>query len=483
MIVFILRQGMTQQWLARRSSNVTTTVRVGQVESYSETSEIRRFVGAALDMDSDIAALLADGSRERLVVVKPNWVEDAHVLKPDVWEPVITNPALLLALLETLAERMGGRGTVSVCDAPNTYVCFDAVLARGGFAEGCDAIRKRWPELHLEILDLRREVWICKQGVVVERRLNREDPRGYVAVDLGRESHLHGFRGEGRYYGADYDSRVVNEHHRGDRQEYLLAGTAVACDLFINVPKMKMHKKAGITCCLKNLVGVNGDKNWLPHYTKGSPETGGDEFPRRAIASSTERAFKRFGQGLALRFPGLGGWILGKMRNAGKGLLGDSETVVRNGNWEGNDTCWRMVLDLNRALLFANGDGSLREAGQAKKYLAIVDGVVGGEGNGPLCPDPVNSGVMLAGTDPAAVDAVAARLMGVEPFALAVVRHAFDSSRWPITDTALNAVRVRDESAKRDMALDEVMPAVPGGFRRHFGWPHLVRTQAPDVES
>ena len=113
--------------------------------------------------------------------------------------------------------------------------------------------------------------------------------------------------------------------------------------------------------------------------------------------------------------PGLGTWLYRKMRNAGKVALGDSETVIRNGNWAGNDTCWRMALDLNRSLLYGNPDGSLREAGKAKHYLAIVDGIIGGQGNGPLCPDPVGSNVLIAGTDPAAVDAVAARLMGFDP--------------------------------------------------------------------
>ena len=35
---------------------------------------------------------------------------------------------------------------------------------------------------------------------------NEEDPRGYVRLDLGRDSLFYGFAGEGRYYGADYDT-------------------------------------------------------------------------------------------------------------------------------------------------------------------------------------------------------------------------------------------------------------------------------------
>ncbi len=45
----------------------------------------------------------------------------------------------------------------------------------------------------------------------------------------------------------------------------------------------------------------------------------------------------------------------------------------------------------------------------------IVDGIVGMEGNGPIHGVPRRSGVLVFGADPVAVDATAARLMGIEP--------------------------------------------------------------------
>ena len=47
--------------------------------------------------------------------------------------------------------------------------------------------------------------------------------------------------------------------------------------------------------------------------------------------------------------------------------------------------------------------------------FAIVDGIVGMEGNGPLQGVPKNCGVLVAGNDPVAVDATCARIMGIEP--------------------------------------------------------------------
>jgi uncharacterized protein (DUF362 family) len=47
--------------------------------------------------------------------------------------------------------------------------------------------------------------------------------------------------------------------------------------------------------------------------------------------------------------------------------------------------------------------------------LAIVDGIVGMEGDGPLNGTPVNSGVIVMGTDLVAVDATCCRLMELDP--------------------------------------------------------------------
>ena len=47
--------------------------------------------------------------------------------------------------------------------------------------------------------------------------------------------------------------------------------------------------------------------------------------------------------------------------------------------------------------------------------FAIVDGIVGMEGNGPLQGSPKPTGVLILGDDPVAVDATCARVMGLAP--------------------------------------------------------------------
>ena len=57
-------------------------------------------------------------------------------------------------------------------------------------------------------------------------------------------------------------------------------------DVVINLPKLKTHKKTGVTISLKNMVGINGYRNCLPHHTIGTPDASGDEFAAADSATS-----------------------------------------------------------------------------------------------------------------------------------------------------------------------------------------------------
>lgn len=445
------------------------------LKSYEDIHDIRGFVRDAIASDPEITKLLRRSQAK--VVVKPNWVQESHEDLTDVWEPVISHPAVVLAAVDALCEAMQRGGILVVCDAAHTYASFAAIVARGGFDAEFERLKIAHPHIRLEVVDLRREVWKRTNGVVVSRTSQSGDPAGYVRFDLAADSLLFGHSGEGRYYGADYDKDAVNSHHRGRTQEYLLGRTPIECDLFVNVPKLKTHKKTGVTCCLKNLVGINGDKNWLPHHAEGTLDEGGDERPFASLATRLETRAKDIGVRAMRSIPGLGPRLYAKARGAGLSLMGDSGRTIRNGNWSGNDTCWRMALDLNRCLLYGNADGTFRDTASPKPYLAIVDGIVGGEGDGPLRPDPVASGVLLAGTNPAEVDAVAGRLMGFDPAALPIVHNAFAGHRWPITTRRLDDVRAFDGRVVREISLADVSPAVRGGFRPHFGWASLKKPE------
>ena len=115
------------------------------------------------------------------------------------------------------------------------------------------------------------------------------------------------------------------------------------------------------------------------------------------------------------------------MRNVGLSILGDSEEVVRSGNWWGNDTIWRMCLDLNKIISYGNSDGTFRPdvTTSRKRHFVFVDGLLAGEGSGPMNPDEIHFGTLLFGVNAPSVDAACAYLMGYDPDLIPIIRQAF----------------------------------------------------------
>jgi len=58
--------------------------------------------------------------------------------------------------------------------------------------------------------------------------------------------------------------------------------------------------------------------------------------------------------------------------------------------------------------------------------LTVIDGFVGMEGNGPIDGTPVQMNLIIAGKDPVATDATAARVMGFNPYEITHIRKAYE---------------------------------------------------------
>ena len=404
------------------------------------------------------------------VLLKPNMVHQRHPRDPQGWQYVITHGSVIRAVADYVWKAVGPTGKIILADAPQTDASFSGMVR----LLGLDAIRDFYVArgLNFEIVDLRREEWTTRGDVVMERRKLPPNPYGSVAFDLAKASEFEGHSGAGHYYGADYDAGVVNRHHTGGRHEYLVAGCAVRCDVVFSLPKWKTHKKAGITASLKNLVGVNADKNWLPHHTEGAPARGGDEHPTPDLKHKTERKLASAIRNFSHRVPIVGPWVHRVARSVGKPVFGDTDTVVRSGNWFGNDTVWRMCLDLNKLVLYGNPDGSLRAPlpRNRKRHYVLVDGILAGEGRGPLNPDPVPTGVVLFGTHPPSVDAVCAYLMGFDPDKIPIVAGAFQCREFPLSDHAWNDITVRSNRIEWNQPVVKISSSDTFHFEPHFGW-------------
>ena len=404
------------------------------------------------------------------VLLKPNLVKEFHPRDLLGWQYVLTHGSVIRAVADYVWKALQGCGKVIVADAPQT----DSSFAKICQVIQLDSIHDFYCRkgLDFEVIDLRREEYVNQDGVVVKRFSLGGDPNGYVAYDLGASSEFADHGGGGRYYGADYDEGEVNRHHTGGKHEYLISASAIKPDVVFSLPKLKTHKKAGITVSLKNLVGINGEKNWLPHHTEASLTDPGDERPMVVTGRPLERVLvKRFCH-LSLRSPRFGTWVHRQARRYGRKVFGDTEEVIRSGNWYGNDTTWRMCLDLNKIVAYGNLDGTLRPSSpdHRKRHLALVDGILGGEGRGPMNPDPVAAGLILFGINCPSVDAACAWLMGYDPERIPIVRQAFRCCHYPLADWDWQDVRVVSNRPDWNRRLPEITDEATFHFKPHFGW-------------
>jgi uncharacterized protein (DUF362 family) len=433
-------------------------------ESY-ELNEVRRIMRVWTDI---FQQHIRPGDH---VVLKPNWLAASHKFDKAEWESVITHPSVITAVLEIALQCLRGQGRVTITDGPQTDSQWEAIMQR--------MTPSLWQRMgneagvEVSVVDLRLDEWTNENDVTVAKRSLPGDPLGSVICELNEYSEFinHSASTLG-YYGADYDKAETNEAHSGRNHKYKVSASAIDADVFINIPKMKTHKKAGITCALKNLVGINTYKNWLPHHNEGTPAQGGDQFPdsgakNRAEAFLIER-FKSF----LVRFPSMGKAMI-PVKNLGRLAFGDTRETIRSGNWYGNDTLWRMVIDLNKVLLYANTDGSLRgdSLDQRKRYIAIVDGIVAGDGKGPEAPDRVDANLLILGTNPVSVDACCAKAMGFDWRKIPSLARAFLVDRYKLVDFQYGDIRIKSDSESADIDLAGWVR--PENFRRftpHFGW-------------
>jgi len=417
------------------------------------------------------------------ILLKPNFVRESHPRDPDGWQYVITHSSIIRAVSDYLWKALKGRGRIIVGDAPQT----DSSFARIRDLLQLDSLTRfyRSSGLDFSVVDLRKEEWRNEGGVIVDRRQLAGDPEGYVKFDLGNSSEFYQHKGVGQYYGADYCERELNGHHSKGRHEYLISGTAIKADVVFSLPKLKTHKKAGITVSLKNLVGINGDKNWLPHHTEPSLRFGGDERPKLTFKGFGERWMARRMRQLSLVTPQVGTLLHQRVRKAGSLVLGDTESVVRSGNWWGNDTLWRTCLDLNKILLYGNPDGTMRspQHSNRKRHFVLVDGIIAGDGNGPMNPDPVHAGVVVFGTQAPRVDAVCAVLMGFDSERIPIVRNAFTAREYSLVDGVPENTTVISNRRFWSGNLAQIEVADTLKFRPHFGWVGRIERSRASIQS
>ena len=366
------------------------------------------------------------------VVIKPNLAKNDHHLGIEGLLCTITHGSVLRPIIDYVNIALKGNGKIIVCDTPVEDADFNKMCDITGIGNSISYLKRNgYP---IELIDLRKYITKFLPGKRTRQFTQNGDPDGYMVVDLKDQSEFHEFDISKQNYHtlADHtvdhyapfckESGKPNKHHHQGKHEYLIPRTILNADAVISVPKLKTHGKAGVTLNLKNMIGIISGKNYMPHHRPGNPPYG-DAFPspppeifvkhrfiRRKIARSLywlqyivgdmnmERIANYFRRIVLERF-----WPVKKFE----------QKRIEWGDWHGNDTLWRTILDINKILFYCDKDGILRDTPQ-RKYFSLIDGIIGQEGQGPTSGTPVHTSLLLGGEDPVAVDTVACKLMGFD---------------------------------------------------------------------
>ena len=325
----------------------------------------RCFKDIGLNSENPLADIVKPGEK---VFIKPNWVasrwRESCPHKDNLY-CVITHPSVIEAVADFVDDALQGKGEIIIGDNPSIDANFDELMEFTGIRRL--EHKYRCP---VSIVDLRPLVCddLSNYGKRDKMVSRSGDPKGNVQVNLGRNSLLYGID-PSRFRGVFDEREETIASHTGETQLYTFSKSLYDADVYISIPKLKTHQKVGATLNLKGLVGSISNKNQLVHWQVGYPEIHGDEYPSKES------------------------WEAGMQAK-----------VKHRGAWPGNDTIWRMVVDLYKAM-------QMKE----RKYLSVIDGVIAGEGQGPFCPTSKNANTLIAGDNLLAADIAAVRYMGFDP--------------------------------------------------------------------
>jgi len=343
------------------------------------------------------------------ILLKPNWVYHNRTRDDEIC--LTTHPNIILIALEFVLQLKPA--SVIIGDSP-VQSCSWELLHSEKFNTKIASLEKEHG-IPIRIIDFRNEKWELKRNLQKNCR-NKSD---YVLYNLASDSLLEPLSKQNKSFRVgDYDPAETIRNHSNGIHKYLIAKEIIDADIVVNLPKLKTHQKAGITNGLKNYVGTIGEKAYLAHHSSNLSKSGGDCYPGNNIFRN---ASEYFGD-ISYKYKGN---ILYYLFHYTSSLLWrfapKSNYASMSGSWYGNDTVWRMVIDINKIISFGTIEGRISNSIQ-RKIITISDAIVAGQGDGPLKPIPLAMGMVSVSDNDMFLDFIMSHLMGFDPLKIPLLK-------------------------------------------------------------
>jgi uncharacterized protein (DUF362 family) len=375
-----------------------------------------------------------------------------------------THGSVIRAAIDYTLIAVGEKGKVRFGNAPLQSCIWEQVLRDTGGLSLISFYEKEAPGL-VEACDLRSFKVVIGSFGEVKKTIDKRGSGNEIPVDMGKDSLL-----EALYTTdvspvfriTDYRQTETEECHARGKHIYYPARKIIEADHLFSIPKLKTHEKVLATLGIKGCVGGIAVKQCLAHHRKGSPVNYGDEYPDHQWLSRME---SDLGEAAMRSKPCIARYFFQAI-NRGLRKINRLAGGIAAGAWRGNDTAWRMAIDIARLFAYVDNLGKLREM-PFRNHIVLVDGIIAGEGQGPLSPLARHHGFLLIADDIVVGDYVAAKFMGLDPENIPIVREAFEKYKYPLTQASLGKfdVTVNGVSMNVMSAGCTIRP-----FREPLGW-------------
>lgn len=227
------------------------------------------------------------------VLIKPNTVSHEHQEHKEKFS-VIIHASILRAVLDYVCIALQGRGKIVVADSQVIFGLFDEAMAASKVDQLLNWYRKQTP-VPIDCFDLRTvrgvRTWMYgKWG----RKKVEADPRGYQWVDLGDQSLFRDIDPR-RLRIAIASYKDMYKHHSAGRHEYLFPKSVLESDAIIGIPKMKTHRRTGISLALRT--------SWVFQPLRRPCHTSSpDRWKRAGTSTFTNPGERQLARGCMTRF-------------------------------------------------------------------------------------------------------------------------------------------------------------------------------------
>lgn len=360
------------------------------------------------------------------VLIKPNLVNHINYAETDSLDALVTHPSVIRCIIDYVIIALRGTGKIILGDAPVQECNFEKLLEKGNYKELINFYLKQGIVLDFE--DFREVSTIKTDGKFIQNPRKSKFPG--IEINLKQNSFFNNKENK-NFRITNYNCSEMQKYHNHKDNVYCISQAMLQADVIINLPKPKTHRYAAFTGALKNLIGVNSQKKYLPHYTKAFGKQLGDEYVTSSLSKSfASNCLDLKNELVSVSYNKLA-WLLNIMIKANYKLF--NKDNIAFGTWYGNDTIWRTILDINKIALYANKRGQICEDKQ-RKILTIGDMIISGEGEGPLAPTSKKTNAILISDDSLEFDLILASLMG------------FDYKKIPVLNEPLKSVDIRFEN-------------------------------------